>query len=125
MSTPQQNTRHVIIGSVVACTGDRLDALARMLSGPIEVDAIVGDYLAEMNLSWRKAEMEQNIGDGHDPMFLESLRRATEQLGARLKNGNFPKIVVNAGALNPGKLAMKIRGTFCINIWVILLGLSR
>lgn len=109
MVEANRRTRPIRIGSISACSGDRQDALARILSGPVDVDAIVGDYLAEMNLSWRKAEIEQQLGDGHDPGFLDSLRQANEQLRKRLAVGTFPKIVVNAGALNPERLAVKVQ----------------
>lgn len=106
MTTRGEGPRGPIkIASISAYSGDRLDALASVLRGPIEVDAIVGDYLAEMNLSWRKAEMQQDPSRGGDPTFLDSLRAASEQLRKRLNAGTFPKIVVNAGALNPRQLA--------------------
>lgn len=54
------------IASISGYSDDRIDALAGILSGPIEVDAIVGDYLAEMNLSWRKAEMNLDASRGYD-----------------------------------------------------------
>ncbi|KAF4547619.1 Hypothetical protein D9617_39g039540 [Elsinoe fawcettii] len=97
------------IGCVSGYSGDRIDALAQMLDGPIQVDAIVGDYLAEMNLAWRKAEAEAGLTSGEDPTFINCLRYASEQLGARLASGTFPKIVVNAGALNPARLATDLR----------------
>ena len=52
--------RAVLVGTMAACTGDRSDALQQLLSGPIKPDALVGDYLAEINLSWRAAEMEKD-----------------------------------------------------------------
>ncbi len=101
--------RPIKIASSSAYSGDRLDALASVLSGPIEVDAIVGDYLAEMNLFWRKAEMDRQPGAGHDPTFVKTLEAARTQLGQRLHAGTFPKLVVNAGALNPQQLAIDIQ----------------
>ncbi|KAK5459725.1 hypothetical protein LTS15_003854 [Exophiala xenobiotica] len=100
------------VASISGYSGDRLDALATVLTGPIEVDAIVGDYLAEMNLSWRRAEMEQGISDGQDPIFVKTLQTATKQLGERLRAGTFPKLVVNAGALNPRQLALDVQQFF-------------
>ncbi|KAM5347491.1 hypothetical protein ACJ41O_010496 [Fusarium nematophilum] len=96
------------IGSISGYSGDRLDALAHILSGPIEVDAIVSDYLAEMNLSWRQAEMNLDESRGYDPTFIETLRMAKAQLRRRVDDGTFPKIVVNAGALNPYQLAVAV-----------------
>lgn len=97
--------RPIRVASISAYSGDRLDALASVLNGPIEVDGIVGDYLAEMNLSWRKAEMTRDSSQGYDPTFIETLRVASDQLRSRLHSGTFPKLVVNAGALNPRQLA--------------------
>lgn len=98
----------ITIGSISGYSGDRLDALARILSGPIQVDAIVGDYLAEMNLTWRQAEMNQDESRGYDPTFIDTLRLAKSQLRRRIDDGTFPKIVVNAGALNPHQLAVGV-----------------
>lgn len=104
--------RPIKIASISGYSGDRLDALATVMTGPIQVDAIVGDYLAEMNLSWRKAEMEQGITSGEDPVFVKTLQAASKQLGERLKAGTFPKLVVNAGALNPRQLALDVQRFF-------------
>ncbi|KAI8650211.1 hypothetical protein NCS56_01473700 [Fusarium sp. Ph1] len=98
----------ITIGSISGYSGDRLDALARILSGPIQVDAIVGDYLAEMNLTWRQAEMTLDESRGYDPTFIDTLRLAKAQLRRRIDHGTFPKIVVNAGALNPHQLAVAV-----------------
>ncbi|KIW34130.1 uncharacterized protein PV07_00926 [Cladophialophora immunda] len=104
--------RPIRIASISAYSGDRLDALATVMTGPIEVDAVVGDYLAEMNLSWRKAEMEHGITSGEDPIFVKTLQTASKQLGERLRAGTFPKLVVNAGALNPRQLALNVQKFF-------------
>lgn len=100
------------IASISAYSGDRLDALANVLNGPLEIHAIIGDYLAEMNLSWRKAEIEKNVGTGADPTFVKSLEFAKKQIGKRLEAGTFPKVVVNAGALNPRQLAVDVQKFF-------------
>ncbi|KAJ3546565.1 hypothetical protein NM208_g1939 [Fusarium decemcellulare] len=102
--------RPIKIASISGYSDDRRDALANVLDGPIEVDAIVGDYLAEMNLSWRKAEMDVDASKGYDQSFISSLHTAKVQLGRRLDAGTFPKILVNAGALNPKQLAVQVRG---------------
>ncbi|KAH7124571.1 hypothetical protein EDB81DRAFT_846896 [Dactylonectria macrodidyma] len=94
------------IASVSGYSGDRLDALVKVLSGPIQVDAVVGDYLAEMNLSWRRMEMDQDSLMGADPTFLKTLQAASKELGKRIDARTFPKLVVNAGALNPRQLAL-------------------
>ncbi|KAH7413097.1 hypothetical protein BKA64DRAFT_771061 [Cadophora sp. MPI-SDFR-AT-0126] len=101
--------RAVLVGTMAACTGDRSDALQQLLSGPIQIDALVGDYLAEINLSWRAAELEKDEAAGFDQGFIESLRKAESGLRKRLGAGTFPRIAVNAGALNPKQLAMNVR----------------
>jgi hypothetical protein len=101
--------RPIKVASIGGYSGDRLDALASVLTGPIEVDAIVGDFLAEMNLSWRKAEMVNGLGSGADPTFISCLRSASKELKQRLQRGTFPKIVVNAGALSPSHLALEVQ----------------
>ncbi|PVH77489.1 DUF1446-domain-containing protein [Cadophora sp. DSE1049] len=101
--------RAVLVGTMAACTGDRSDALQQLLSGPIQPDALVGDYLAEINLSWRAAEMETDESAGFDQGFIESLRKAENGLRKRLEAGTFPRIAVNAGALNPRQLAMNVQ----------------
>ena len=101
--------RAVLVGTMAACTGDRSDALQQLLSGPIQPDALVGDYLAEINLSWRAAEMEKDEAAGFDQGFIESLRKAEGALRRRLEAGTFPRIAVNAGALNPKQLAMNVQ----------------
>ena len=101
--------RAVLVGTMAACTGDRSDALQQLLSGPIKPDALVGDYLAEINLSWRAAEMEKDEAAGFDQGFIESLRKAESALRKRLEAGTFPRIAVNAGALNPKQLAMNVQ----------------
>ncbi|KAM5383468.1 hypothetical protein ACJZ2D_002161 [Fusarium nematophilum] len=107
MATSQHGQRPIRIASISAYSGDRLNSLESVLSGPIHVDAIIGDYLAEMNLSWRKAEMTRDASKGYDPTFLQSLRVASKQLRNRLDTGTFPKLVVNAGAMHPGQLAQE------------------
>lgn len=110
MATSNQMSRGPIkIASISGYSGDRLDALANVLSGPTEVDAVVGDYLAEMNLSWRKQEMTQEASKGFDQTFIKCLQTASTQLGKRLDAGTFPKLVVNAGALNPQQLALELQ----------------
>ncbi|KAF2799635.1 DUF1446-domain-containing protein [Melanomma pulvis-pyrius CBS 109.77] len=97
------------IASISGYSGDRFDALANVLSGPIEVDAVVGDYLAEMNLFWRKEEKNQEASKGFDPTFIKCLETASTQLGERIAAGTFPKLVVNAGGLNPQQLALELQ----------------
>ncbi len=109
MNCVGRQNRAVLVGTMAACTGDRSDALLQLLSGPIQPDAIVGDYLAEINLSWRAAEMEKDGDAGFDNGFINSLKKAQPALEKRLENNTFPRIAVNAGALNPRQLAADVQ----------------
>ncbi|MCJ1300527.1 hypothetical protein MMC08_003324 [Hypocenomyce scalaris] len=52
--------RPIKIGVISACQGDRIDSLLQMLSGPIEIDGVAGDYLAELNLAWHAMKYEKD-----------------------------------------------------------------
>jgi hypothetical protein len=69
------------IGVISACQGDRIDSLLQMLSGPIEVDAIVGDYLAELNLAWLESISIYRAIDAYN--HNKDLVDNTDQLRAR------------------------------------------
>ncbi|GJJ09036.1 hypothetical protein Clacol_003258 [Clathrus columnatus] len=96
-------TRPVLIGNVSAATGDRLDAISRMLTGTYKVDALVGDWLSEMNLSWRAFEHMKDPQKGYDEHFLQSFKLAAEEFASQNV-----KLVVNAGAFNPRGLVVQV-----------------
>jgi len=54
-TSSERGTRPIVIGGIAACGGDRLDGLLKTLSGPIQLDAVCGDYLAELSLAWLSA----------------------------------------------------------------------
>lgn len=95
--------RHIRIGNVSGATGDHPHAMARMAAHG-EVDAIVGDWLSEMNIAWNAIAKLQDPDLGYESGFLTQL---SESLDSVVKNGI--KIVTNAGALNTPSLTRKVR----------------
>ncbi|KAJ9495732.1 hypothetical protein H2202_008775 [Exophiala xenobiotica] len=110
--TSNESKGPIKIGVISACQGDRADSLLQTLSGPIEVDAIVGDYLAELNLAWHAMQYEKDQSAGYDKGFLRSMELASTKIAERFRAGKPIKFAVNAGALNPVALAKELRKFF-------------
>ncbi|GMK53562.1 hypothetical protein CspeluHIS016_0101480 [Cutaneotrichosporon spelunceum] len=80
-------------------SGDRADAL-RDQAANSGSDVLFGDYLAEMNLATRALEMRNFPDLGYERPFLHHLKLAAPVIAEKR-----PKIITNAGALNPRGLA--------------------
>jgi len=97
--------RPVRIANCSGFYGDRFSAAREMLdqgSGPIDV--LTGDYLAELTMLilWKARRKDDSLG--YATTFL---RQMEDVLGTCLERGI--KIVANAGGLNPGGLAARIK----------------
>ncbi|KAK5045786.1 hypothetical protein LTR84_008879 [Exophiala bonariae] len=103
----ERGTRPVLIGNVSGSTGDRLDALKSMLKGSTTVDAIIGDWLSEVNLASRALQLRAGSKGGYEPGFLYSLRAGLDEY-LHYKNQHL-RIAVNAGGLNPKGLAEEVQ----------------
>lgn len=91
----------VRIGNCSGYYGDRHSAAHEMLSGG-GLDVLTGDYLAEVTM-YLLARARQVGKPGYARLFLTQLE---EVLGLALDTGT--KIVVNAGGLEPGRLAADV-----------------
>ncbi|MGD9960000.1 acyclic terpene utilization AtuA family protein [Nocardioides sp.] len=96
-------TAPVRIGNCSGFYGDRLSAMREMLTGG-ELDALTGDYLAELTMLilGRDAMKDQSLGYART-----FVRQLEDCLGLALESG--VRIVSNAGGLNPAGLAARIR----------------
>ncbi|MGH3892907.1 MAG: acyclic terpene utilization AtuA family protein [Rhodococcus qingshengii] len=95
--------RPIRIGNASGFYGDRLSAFRDMVGGS-DIDVITGDYLAELTMLilWKARQKDPDAG--YAKTFLTQAR---ESLAVCAEKGI--KIVVNAGGLNPGGLADRIR----------------
>jgi hypothetical protein len=109
LSSSERGTRPIVIGGIAACGGDRLDAFLRTISGPIQVDAVCGDYLAELNLAWLSKELADDPSKGYEQSFLPAFRIAADKYMELRKLGRDIKVTVNAGGLRPEHLAKEVR----------------
>jgi Acyclic terpene utilisation family protein AtuA len=108
-SSSERGQRPLISAHISACGGDRKDALLRTISGPIQVDTVSGDYLAELNLAWLSSQMAADPSKGYEQSFLPQFKLAANKYIEHRKNGRDIKIAVNAGGLRPQQLAQEIR----------------
>jgi Acyclic terpene utilisation family protein AtuA len=108
-SSSERGTRPIIAAHISACGGDRKDALLRTISGPIPVDAVTGDYLAELNLAWLSTQLADDPTKGYEQSFLPQFELAAPKYVELRKQGWDIKIAVNAGGLRPEQLANKIK----------------
>ena len=106
---PSVGKRPIIVSNISACGGDRKDALLRTLEGPIPIDAICGDYLAELNLAWLSEQVKQNLDLGYETSFLPQFKLASNAYMRLRSEGRHVKIAVNAGGLRPWQLAKEVR----------------
>ena len=91
------------IGNASGFYGDRFEAVREMLTdGPLDV--LTGDYLAELTMLILARDRLRDRGLGYARTFL---RQMDECLGLALDRG--VRIVVNAGGLNPARLADALR----------------
>jgi hypothetical protein len=83
--------------------GDRLSAAREMVEGG-PIDVLTGDYLAELTMLilWKSRQRDETLG--YARTFYQQME---EVLGSCVERGI--KVVANAGGLNPGGLAEKLR----------------
>lgn len=108
-SSSDRGTRPIVTAHISACGGDRKDALLRTISGEIPIDAISGDYLAELNLAWLSKQLADDPTKGYELSFLPQFELAAPKYVELHKAGRDIKIAVNAGGLRPEQLAKKIK----------------
>ncbi|MFE4513533.1 acyclic terpene utilization AtuA family protein [Kitasatospora sp. NPDC056783] len=92
------------IGNASGFYGDRFAAMREMLTGG-PLDVLTGDYLAELTMLILARDRLRDPSLGYARTFL---RQMEECLGLARERG--VRIVVNAGGLNPGRLAEELRG---------------
>lgn len=91
------------IGNCSGFYGDRLSAFREMLEGG-PLDYLTGDYLAELTMLILGKDSSKDPNGGYARTFV---KQAEDALGTALEKG--VKVVVNAGGLNPGGLADRLR----------------
>ncbi|MER6398653.1 acyclic terpene utilization AtuA family protein [Kitasatospora sp. NPDC001603] len=91
------------IGNASGFYGDRFSAVREMLTGG-PLDVLTGDYLAELTMLILARDRLKDPSLGYARTFLRQLE---ECLGLALERG--VRIVVNAGGLNPARLADAVR----------------
>ncbi|MEU6232596.1 acyclic terpene utilization AtuA family protein [Kitasatospora sp. NPDC047058] len=91
------------IGNASGFYGDRFSAVREMLTGG-PLDVLTGDYLAELTMLILARDRLRDPALGYAKTFLRQLE---ECLGLALERG--VRIVVNAGGLNPARLAAAVR----------------
>ncbi|GAA2276056.1 MULTISPECIES: acyclic terpene utilization AtuA family protein [Kitasatospora] len=91
------------IGNASGFYGDRFSAFREMLTGG-GLDVLTGDYLAELTMLILARDRLRDPQLGYARTFL---RQMEECLGLAHQTG--VRIVVNAGGLNPGRLADALR----------------
>lgn len=93
----------LLIANAQGFWGDRNSAAATLLSQRPEIDFITFDYLAEVSLSIMAIQKEKNPQLGYAEDFLEVIK----SLIPFWKKGLRPKLISNAGGLNPQACAQK------------------
>ena len=98
-----RGVRPVRIANAAGFYGDRFDAVKEMVEGG-PIDVLTGDYLAELTMLilWKARQKDPSLG--YATTFLGQLEQV---LGTCLDRGI--KVVTNAGGLNPGGLAGRVR----------------
>jgi len=91
--------RPVRIANCSGFYGDRLSALAEMVTGG-PVDIVTGDYLAEVTMLILARNRMKRPGGGYAATFLHQLEPVAGEIADR-----GIKVVVNAGGLDPAGLA--------------------
>ncbi len=102
-------TRTVRIGNGCGFWGDNVDAPVR-LAAAVELDYLTLEYLAELTMSILARQKERDASAGYATDFPPVLYRlATELAHAPGGMGRFPRVVTNAGGMNPLACAERAR----------------
>jgi hypothetical protein len=99
----------VRIGNGCGFWGDNIDAPIRLASA-VELDYLTLEYLAELTMSILARQLERDPAAGYATDFPPVLYRLAAHL-AQLPGGmgRFPRVVTNAGGMNPQACATKAR----------------
>lgn len=100
--TGHASTSAIRIGGCSGSVTDRRDALARLAKSD-QVDAIIGDWMSEYNMTTRGGDKHAGYNDAWEPTFIEALEPALESLTVNKK-----RFVCNAGASDTEKLTLKV-----------------
>jgi hypothetical protein len=97
------------IGNGCGFWGDNLDAPAR-LALAVDLDYLTLEYLAELTMSILALQMQRDPEAGYATDFPVVLQDIVTRLGiAPGGMGRFPKIITNAGGMNPFACAVRAR----------------
>ncbi|KAL4808373.1 hypothetical protein BDV18DRAFT_167928 [Aspergillus unguis] len=94
-SNPDRGQRPIVIGNVAGAMEDAPDAMLRMVSGKKHLDAITGDWAAELNIAWNAIRKYNDPAKGYEAGFLDQLDASIDTIVQR-----GIKVVSNAGVLN-------------------------
>ena len=101
--------RTVRIGNGCGFWGDSVDAPVRVATA-VELDYLTLEYLAELTMSILALQKERNASAGYatdfPPVLYQLATRLAQMPGGM---GRFPRIVTNAGGMNPRACAEKAR----------------
>ncbi|KAH0832639.1 hypothetical protein FOPE_01296 [Fonsecaea pedrosoi] len=95
--------RPIIIGNVAGGFEDAPNALYRTATEG-HVDALTGDWLAELNIAWQAIVKHDNPKLGYEPGFLDQLDVAIDVIAEKKI-----KVVTTAGALNTAECARQAK----------------
>lgn len=98
-----EGRRAIRICGISGYAGDPPGHMRRNLEAG-EVDALIGDYLAEFNLAINVIARAQGKHPGWEPTFMEGTRQSLDLLARRRI-----KLVTNGGAINPRGAAEEIQ----------------
>ncbi len=93
------------IANAQAFWGDRNDAAAELVRQVPDLDVLTLDYLAEVSMSILAIQREKDPAAGYARDFLDVVR----SLIPSLRSEKRPRIVANAGGLNPRECASQVR----------------
>jgi hypothetical protein len=93
----------IVASRLVLRSSANKEARLRQVSNG-EMDAIVGDWLSELNIAWNAIRKYDDPSKGYEVGFLEQLEDSIDTLAAKRI-----KLVANAGALNTPECAAKAK----------------
>ncbi|EFX06350.1 duf1446 domain containing protein [Grosmannia clavigera kw1407] len=103
MTGAMAEKRPIVIGNVAGAMEDQPSAMFRQVSDG-DMDAIVGDWLSELNIAWNAMRKHDDPTKGYEVGFLEQLDESIDVI-ARKKI----KLVCNAGALNTPECTRQVQ----------------
>ncbi|KAI8937417.1 hypothetical protein NX059_005142 [Plenodomus lindquistii] len=98
-----EHKRPLVIGNVAGAMEDYPNAMLRQVSDA-QVDAIVGDWLSELNIAWNAIRKYDDPTKGYEVGFLEQLDESIDIIAQKKI-----KLVANAGALNTPECTRKVK----------------